>query len=188
LESEQGKFAKYGAIQNRKLRREVTTISRMTHKNIVRYYQAWVEGASGDTGSTIPEEEDDDDEQENMVDAGDVLATQDRSDSENIDNDASGWWSNSPQDRSDLPKELQSSSDSSSSSCGDATSSSWSDDEECPTTTKDTNTRKLEKPVDNYKRTDSSLSQLLEYENDHGLGVSWYLSLSIPELVFVFVF
>lgn len=30
-------------IQNQKLRREVTTISRMTHKNIVRYYQAWVE-------------------------------------------------------------------------------------------------------------------------------------------------
>lgn len=28
---------------NRRLRREVTTISRMYHKNIVRYYQAWVE-------------------------------------------------------------------------------------------------------------------------------------------------
>ena len=44
LESERGAFAKAGAVQNRKLRREVTTISRMTHKNIVRYYQAWVEG------------------------------------------------------------------------------------------------------------------------------------------------
>lgn len=44
LESERGKFAKTGAIQNKKLRREVTTISRMTHKNIVRYYQAWVVG------------------------------------------------------------------------------------------------------------------------------------------------
>jgi eukaryotic translation initiation factor 2-alpha kinase 4 len=44
LESERGNFAQAAAIQNRKLRREVTTISRMTHKNIVRYYQAWVEG------------------------------------------------------------------------------------------------------------------------------------------------
>ena len=44
LESERGEYAKAGAVQNRKLRREVTTISRMTHKNIVRYYQAWVEG------------------------------------------------------------------------------------------------------------------------------------------------
>jgi translation initiation factor 2-alpha kinase 4 len=53
LESEQGKFAKAGAIQNRKLRREVTTISRMTHTNIVRYYQAWVEGG---VDGTIAEE------------------------------------------------------------------------------------------------------------------------------------
>lgn len=30
-------------LHNRKLRREVTTISNLTHKNIVRYYQAWVE-------------------------------------------------------------------------------------------------------------------------------------------------
>jgi len=44
LLSEKGRFAKQGSIQNQKLRREVTTISRMTHKNIVRYYQAWVEG------------------------------------------------------------------------------------------------------------------------------------------------
>lgn len=43
LESERGRFSEYAAIQNRKLRREVTTISRMTHKNVVRYYQAWVE-------------------------------------------------------------------------------------------------------------------------------------------------
>ena len=46
LESERGRFASQGAVQNRRLRREVTTISRMTHKNIVRYYQAWVEGGT----------------------------------------------------------------------------------------------------------------------------------------------
>lgn len=34
---------KWAAMQNEKLRREVTTISMMFHKNIVRYYQAWVE-------------------------------------------------------------------------------------------------------------------------------------------------
>ena len=44
LEREDGAMAKYGALQNQKLRREVTTVSRMTHSNIVRYYQAWVEG------------------------------------------------------------------------------------------------------------------------------------------------
>lgn len=32
---------------NEKLRREVTTISMMSHKNIVRYYQAWVEHVGG---------------------------------------------------------------------------------------------------------------------------------------------
>lgn len=35
--------SKLAKMQNEKLRREVVTISRMTHKNIVRYYQAWVE-------------------------------------------------------------------------------------------------------------------------------------------------
>ncbi|CAM9255688.1 unnamed protein product [Ascophyllum nodosum] len=32
---------------NRKIRREVTTISTLIHKNIVRYYQAWLEGGGG---------------------------------------------------------------------------------------------------------------------------------------------
>eukprot|EP00804_Cyclotella_cryptica_P012302 CCRYP_019997-RB/>CCRYP_019997-RB protein AED:0.07 eAED:0.07 QI:234/0.93/0.94/1/0.87/0.82/17/67/1724 len=39
----------WAIVQNQKLRREVTTISRMTHKNIVRYYQAWVEGGQGES-------------------------------------------------------------------------------------------------------------------------------------------
>lgn len=42
LESERGHKAKYAALQNRKLRREVTTISRMIHTHVVRYFQAWV--------------------------------------------------------------------------------------------------------------------------------------------------
>lgn len=44
LEPEHGALAKYGVVHNQKLRREVTTISRVNHSNIVRYYQAWVEG------------------------------------------------------------------------------------------------------------------------------------------------
>jgi translation initiation factor 2-alpha kinase 4 len=44
LEPEHGAMAKYGVVHNQKLRREVTTISRVNHSNIVRYYQAWVEG------------------------------------------------------------------------------------------------------------------------------------------------
>ncbi|OEU18923.1 kinase-like protein [Fragilariopsis cylindrus CCMP1102] len=39
LENGKDKF-----LQNKKLLREVTTISSVMHKNIVRYYQAWVEG------------------------------------------------------------------------------------------------------------------------------------------------
>ena len=57
LEPEIGRFAKHAALQNRKLRREVTTISRMTHKNIVRYYQAWVEGSKSYTPETISNEQ-----------------------------------------------------------------------------------------------------------------------------------
>ena len=46
LESETGRYADIARVHNRKLRREVTTISRMTHNNIVRYYQ--VSTAPGD--------------------------------------------------------------------------------------------------------------------------------------------
>jgi len=50
-------------IENQKLRREVTTISRMTHKNIVRYYQAWVEGLGGENPDDIKEEKEEDEDQ-----------------------------------------------------------------------------------------------------------------------------
>ena len=56
LESEVGKFASVAAIQNKKLRREVTTISRMLHKNIVRYYQAWVEGGEEVDAPSVEED------------------------------------------------------------------------------------------------------------------------------------
>ena len=93
LESEEGRFAEYGAIQNRKLRREVTTISRMTHKNIVRYYQAWVEGGSSDgKAKTIDAIQ----EESNVASAelGDGASSSDE------DSDEGGWWASaSPRDR-----------------------------------------------------------------------------------------
>jgi eukaryotic translation initiation factor 2-alpha kinase 4 len=80
LESEEGKDAQYAAIQNRKLRREVTTISRITHKNIVRYYQAWVEG-----GETT--------EQAEKVKTTD---TEEANESSSENDESRGWWTNSP--------------------------------------------------------------------------------------------
>lgn len=87
LESESGRSAKFGAIQNRKLRREVTTISRMTHQFIVRYYQAWVEGAS----DTIPEE----DSTQVVSGALEVIDDDESSEensSESSSSSGAGWW------------------------------------------------------------------------------------------------
>lgn len=99
LESEEGPHAKYGMIQNRKLRREVTTISRMTHKNIVRYYQAWVEGRSRADRAASAEANDAD-----RLKRGESSAD---STSESAESDVDGsWWTNSPLDR-DLPSQMQ---------------------------------------------------------------------------------
>ncbi|KAL3895469.1 MAG: hypothetical protein SGARI_007438, partial [Bacillariaceae sp.] len=181
LESEQGKFAKFGAVQNRKLLREVTTISRMTHKNIVRYYQAWVEGGSGETTNTanvdaasdagISQEADDDD----VMNTGDALATDDGDDSDDEnDNGGDGWWASSPPDR-DLPKEMQSRGSSSSSSDDDGSSTSWSDTEKGAEDTSWSVSNTSNQPksaVDKYKRSSTGdLSAMLEHENDHAFAV-----------------
>jgi eukaryotic translation initiation factor 2-alpha kinase 4 len=82
LEPESGRHAKTGAVQNKKLRREVTTISRMTHKFIVRYYQAWVEGEH--MAETIEEIDSSHDE---------VEAVGERSSSSSSEDEGgSGWW------------------------------------------------------------------------------------------------
>lgn len=91
LESEQGRHAKFGVVQNRKLRREVTTISRMTHKNIVRYYQAWVEGEGDQIDSELGKTGSLDDPVLEMIN-DDV--------DEEDDESAKGWWTTAPQDRS----------------------------------------------------------------------------------------
>lgn len=91
LESEEGKFASVAAIQNKKLRREVTTISRMLHKNIVRYYQAWVEGGE-DVDTSVEEEEKDEDDDKERENVG----AEDEDSSE--EEEGSGFWTNSPTD------------------------------------------------------------------------------------------
>lgn len=87
LESEEGEFASVAAVQNKKLRREVTTISRMLHKNIVRYYQAWVEG--GEDVDTSVEEEDEEDKNAGVVPS-------EEGDESSDEEGSSGWWTNSP--------------------------------------------------------------------------------------------
>jgi len=101
LESERGRFAKVGALQNRKLRREVTTISRMTHNNIVRYYQAWVEGGieSSEVAPIVEEEE-------NSAASENTSDHVRNADEDNDDSDSSGWWTNSPRDHA-MPLEMQ---------------------------------------------------------------------------------
>lgn len=134
LESELGKSAKQGETQNRKLRREVTTISRMTHKNIVRYYQAWVEGGADAASlddvvdNNYKLEGDREDTAELLKDA---LENVSEDDSDEVEQ---GWWSKPPnenhshsilQDKSDIPSKSESSSFDQSSN-----SSSWSEEEE----------------------------------------------------------
>lgn len=104
LESERGRFGKVWALQNRKLRREVTTISRMTHANIVRYYQAWVEGGGVESSTSVDPivEEENSQEKDNNNNEGemesddssqkDILTADDEDDSSDDDRD---WWGNS---------------------------------------------------------------------------------------------
>mmetsp|Transcript_7742 Transcript_7742/g.19117 ORF Transcript_7742/g.19117 Transcript_7742/m.19117 type:complete len:1794 (-) Transcript_7742:268-5649(-) len=127
LESEKGESAVFGQMQNKKLRREVTTISSMTHKNIVRYYQAWVEGSDATDDSVLgKEEESESDETADGVDATeDMLKANLEDESDDDDDDGDGWWTTNPEkkDRRSLSKQISKSSGDSSSS------SSWSDDD-----------------------------------------------------------
>ena len=76
--------------QNEKLRREVTTISMMNHRNIVRYYQAWVELGKG---------EDDEDNSDKQTE--DEMAADE--DEQNKAGSSSSWdsWSSSSDSSSD---------------------------------------------------------------------------------------
>ena len=109
LASELG--GRHWATRNRKLRREVTTISRMTHVNIVRYYQAWVEGGGDhdnnnnqnkvtNTDPVIPEEDEHDN---SSADQPDESSKDDSNDNDNDDdNDDDDFLSSNA-----LPYEMQ---------------------------------------------------------------------------------
>ena len=128
LESEKGETAMFGQMQNKKLRREVTTISSMTHKNIVRYYQAWVEGSDATDDSVLEKEEStESDETIDCVDATeDILKANLEDESDDDDDGGNGWWTTNPdkKGRRSMSKQTSKSSDDSSSS------SSWSDDDD----------------------------------------------------------
>jgi hypothetical protein len=118
LESEQGsgEVAKARANLNRKLRREVTTISRMTHKNIVRYYQAWVEGGNRHLAlPTTTTQQGEGADVDNEDDVSPIQLPQANGDNDKLDDDGSSddQLSTSDEDSSsvekgddDLPKGL----------------------------------------------------------------------------------
>jgi eukaryotic translation initiation factor 2-alpha kinase 4 len=148
LESEEGRHAKYGMIQNRKLRREVTTISRMTHKNVVRYYQAWVEGSAPVDGapSSAPDHPS---KRESSADssAGSAESEVDGS-----------WWTNSPLDR-ELPSQMQAGAR----NTRGVSSFDDFDDVSEGSDRRDSNSRLRSLHSD-------SMVNLLEHENDHNYG------------------
>lgn len=152
LESEEGKFAAVGALQNRKLRREVTTISRMTHKNIVRYYQAWVEGGNKKDDAALPLEE----AEEVVVVESDVESSGQSSGEEGS---GSGWWTNSPND-ADLAKEP--SQLSTPRSGKEKLRSEWLDGGDSDSSSSDDTEDR------GKKLHSSSMVNLLEHENVHG--------------------
>jgi serine/threonine protein kinase len=83
---------KQNKLHNARLMREVKTISRMTHKNIVRYYQAWVEGSSSVDESNLSKLPLPNNEKS-------VAAVSDEplDDSESSDGISKpGWWQKSP--------------------------------------------------------------------------------------------
>jgi eukaryotic translation initiation factor 2-alpha kinase 4 len=98
LESEKGRNASFAASQNRKLLREVTTISRMTHINIVRYYQAWIEGGIGTSDASVLVVEEVNHETTNI---GEDSVEVENSSSESS---GAGWWTNSPNEESPLSR------------------------------------------------------------------------------------
>jgi len=142
LESEEGRFAEAGALENRKLRREVTTISRMTHKNIVRYYQAWVEGGTRTSAVSMEIEK-------NVIESGGSI---DAGGSESSSDSDGGLWTTSPSRDTGLASESEAQTDLLSSR-NDDDSDSWGSD----------------KPSSFKNLHSKSIENLLEHENDHGL-------------------
>jgi hypothetical protein len=124
LESERGKNAKYAKVMNKKIRREVTTISRMTHRNIVRYFQAWMEGGDVESDGTALNGEQGQDNGSPDVDASieddtaNLLKENLEEDSDNADDKipGQGFWTRAPEENDNDDDSAHS-------------SSSWSEEE-----------------------------------------------------------
>jgi len=153
LESERGRYAKVAALQNRKLRREVTTISRMTHPHIVRYYQAWVEGGEAESREVVPIAE-----EENSVEEQASKHTSDQSESDDDSDGGSGWWTNSPRDNV-MPLEMQEQL---------AANSNLEDDSLFDYGDKDEGDATWDVPKNDRRHTESMVN-LLEQETDAGI-------------------
>lgn len=154
LESEDSHWAK---VQNEKLRREVTTISRMTHKNIVRYYQAWVEGGRG------MERAEEGSSSDVVLGENETVNNEDTADSKAKNSDSSNYsW--------------DSSSSSSASTPDSDSSSNFSDDDE-----EDRKQQSNHDPMTHYSRS-LSLDNFLEHEinNDFANPLLYYQP-PIPE-------
>lgn len=147
LEAEQGRHAELGVKMNQKLRREVTTISRMTHKNIVRYYQAWVEGqVRPKQEKSLVEQLDEEDEVElKGQSGGSAQAPED----ESSDSENGGFWTKPP-----------------------SAATTTFDNEEDGTFNVDAGLSSTHRdgtgPSPNSRHS-TSIVNLLELENDHGL-------------------
>ena len=163
LESEE-----VGAIQNRKLRREVTTISRMMHKNIVRYYQAWVEGGAMETQV--------EEEQADVEGTTDMQIGSQQEGESSGDDSSPGWWTNSPIEDGLHPhvksrgKGEQESSEGSSDSasweeCTEGESAGIADDE----TIDMSNSRGMPSRSDAHS---ASIDDLLSHEQDFQVGIA----------------
>ena len=99
LQSEQGKMQQIDKLENSKLRREVTTISRMTHRHIVRYYQAWVEGGDKDEGLVEGDDESEDELEEECIS---VLIDDHEAETSDEDESKKGFWGKRPSSSPEL--------------------------------------------------------------------------------------
>lgn len=94
LEAEIGPFAKVAAERNRKLFREVTTISRMVHPNIVRYYQAWLEGDFFQ--EEVEPNDHDESNREEIISSADHSSDGDDSSLDRESDETRSWWKLTP--------------------------------------------------------------------------------------------
>jgi eukaryotic translation initiation factor 2-alpha kinase 4 len=173
LESERGNFAKAAAIQNRKLRREVTTISRMTHKNIVRYYQAWGEGEIESIQETTLVKQHSTEDLDTKLEAVDAQEGEDEMSSADSDL-GQGYWA-----KPALGKFFSDDRDDSESNGSKADESESDDDEQEDDFIDWENNDKPETHAASDHLHSRSMEDLLALETEHGIQVHLFLRLGV---------